>query len=480
MKPTLLLASITVLGLAAAAWGQTAEDEGFERISQQGQQQIDRLNEALRLAGKVFVGVGVFMAAVVTIKIISPARIADNIRDQRLRRAVKDVDELLTRIQKEMEATTEESNSKTETADESLLAGMAEVAEFEEVEQVPAYVLTVNDLMLDNIRVTLKKLRKRKEGDAQRYRDYMFSVLKGMKTITEQSAEAGVPSGLAVDIQEYFRDERRYRDWHKLLGRFARRGKYQELAHTFVLFMKALKEGKPIAVSKPTPTAVQSAAAAPSEPESVIPRTLNEQTLQAIQQAAAEEARNLLTQIRNAKFEIRYSPRAWQFEFVRRQRQMHSREEAQRMLSVFLSSERKSLLEITKVRMLPCRAWEQVLHMLGVEDGAQLHKRIEDRLLTIQEIVILVKAFLQTLAKRESLTRVYGQGEKAALMMDMHIPEMRREALALLRELHRTELRHLDRATETLNDEETPQSGQVRKVIEHYVHYGHHPPGASA
>ena len=53
---------------------------------------------------------------------------------------------------------------------------------------------------------------------------------------------------------------------------------------------------------------------------------------------------------------------------------MHSREEAQRMLSVFLSSERKSLLEITKIRMLPCRAWEHVLHMLGVDNAAQLHK----------------------------------------------------------------------------------------------------------
>jgi hypothetical protein len=71
----------------------------------------------------------------------------------------------------------------------------------------------------------------------------MFTVLKGMKTITEQSVEAGVHSGLAVDIHEYFKDEKRYRDWHKVLGRFARSGRHQELAHTFLLFMKALKEG---------------------------------------------------------------------------------------------------------------------------------------------------------------------------------------------------------------------------------------------
>ncbi len=149
------------------------------------------------------------------------------------------------------------------------------------------------------------------------------------------------------------------------------------------------------------------------------------------------------------------------------------------MLSIFLSSERKSLLEITKIRMLPCRAWEHVLHMLGVESGAQLHKRIEDRLLTTQEIIILEKAFLQTLARRESLTRVYGQGEKAALMMDMDIPEMRREALALLRKSYEAQRKHLDQATEALNEEETPQNGQVRKLIEHYVHYGHNPPGGS-
>jgi len=337
--------------------------------------------------------------------------------------------------------------------------------------------------MLDNIRATLKRLRKREESDAERYQDYMFSVLKGMKTITEQSVEAGVDSGLAVDIHEYFKDETRYRDWQKLLGRFARRGKHQEPAHTFLLFMKALKEGKPIAVSKPAPAAAQSVAAAPPEPKSEIPYILNEETLQAVQQAAAEEARNLVAFIRAGKpldkGANHESPQhGWQFEFVRRQQQMHSRDEAQRMLSVFLSSERKSLLEITKVRMLPCRAWEHVLRMLGVESGPQLHKRIEDRLLTIQEIIILAKAFLQTLAKRESLTRIYGQGEKAALMMDMHIPEIRREALALLCECHQTQAKQLDRATETLNEEETPQSGQVRKLIEHYVHRGHNPPGA--
>ncbi len=489
MRRVLLLTSVIVLGSAVAAWGQGAEDDGYERINPQGREQIDRLNALLPQVVRIAIGVGVAVVALVAIKIVGPARIADNIRERSLRRAVRNVEELLARVQKEMEAATEESNSSKEATDDSLLAGMAEVAEFEQAEQVPSYVLTVNDLMLDNIGVTLRRLRKRKESDAQRYTDYMFSVLKGMKTITEQSLEAGVHSGLAVDIHEYFKDEKRYRDWNKVLGRFARRGKHQELAHTFLLFMKTLREGKPPVAGRGEGDLELKGTAGPNpqsvigNPQSEIPDALNEETLPAIQQAAAREARHLVAAIQAGK-PLRAdashdSPRqTWQFEFVRRQQQMHSREEAQRMLSIFLSSERKSLLELTKIRMLPCRAWDHVLHMLGAENGVQLHKRIEERLLTIQEIVILEKAFLQTFAKRESLMRIYGRGEKAALMLEMHIPEMRRETLALLRQSCRTQRKHFDQATETLNEEETPQNGQVRKLIEHYVHHGHNPPEA--
>ena len=474
MKGMLLLACVTILGLAAAAWGQGTDDDGFERVNRQNREQIDRLNEALRQSGRVFLGVGVVLAIIVSVKIISPGRIADSVRERLLARAVRDVDDLLKRIQKEAEVVSEESKTN-EAADEGLLAGMAEVAEFEQAEQVPSYVLTVSDFMLDNIRVTLKKLRRRKESDAQRYTDYLFSTIKGIKTITEQSVEAGVHSGLAVDVREYFRDEKRYRDWRRLLGRFAKRGKHQEVADTFLLFIKAVKERKPLAVPKQAPSTAQNMAAS-SEPAGAIPRVLNEETLPAIQQAGAEEARSLTSFIQAS--EPLNEACAWQFELVRRQQQMHLRDEAQRMLSDFLSSERKSLLETTKIRMLPCRAWEHVLHVLGVESGAQLHKRIEDRLLTIQEIILLEKAFLQTFAKRESLARIYGHGQAAGLIMDMHIPEMRREALNSLRQSHQMQQKHFDQATETLNEEETPQNGQVRKLIEHYVHQGHNPPGA--
>jgi len=473
---SLFLVCVTVLALGVAAWGQAVDDEGFERVNPQGKEQFDRLNEALTLVGHIFLIASIALGAIVVVKIISQARIADSLRERHLRKAVRDVDELLTRIQKEAEATTGEPKKKDPNDEGGLLAGMAEVAEFEEAEQAPSYVLTVSDLMLDNIRVTLKRLRRRNESDAERYRDYLFTTIKGIKTITEQSEEAGVPSGLAVDIREYFHDEKRYKDWHKLLGRFAKKGKYQDVAGTFLLFMKALKEGKSVAVSRPTPAPVEGTTVASTEASPEIPRALNEETLPAIQKMAAEEARNLVSFIQAA--EPLDEACAWQFELVRRQGQMHVREEAQRMLSVFLSSERKSLREITKIRMLPCRAWEDVLHMLGVTSGAQLHRRAEDKLLTIQEIIIVEKTFLQTFAKRESLSRVYGRGRDAGLIMDMHVPELRREALALLRTSYQTQRKYLDQATEALNEEETPQNGQVRKLIEHYVHHGHNPPGA--
>jgi hypothetical protein len=167
---------------------------------------------------------------------------------------------------------------------------------------------------------------------------------------------------------------------------------------------------------------------------------------------------------------------AWQFELVRRQQQIPLKEEARRMLAVFLSHERKTLREITKVRMLPCRTWEHVLRLLGAENGMQLDKRVEDRLLTTQEILVLEKAFLQTFAKRESLERIYGRDKDAGLMMDLHVPQIRRETLALLRKLRQTEPEPLDDAAQTLNEEETPQNSQVKRLIEHYVHHKHDPP----
>jgi hypothetical protein len=458
------------------AWGQGGDDEGFTQVDRRGQEQIDRLNKALEQAGRIFVWVAIGLAGLAILKIAGPVRMINSAGDRLVRRAVRDVDELIQRVEKEADTTTEDAKAEP-AADEGVLAGMAEMAEFTGAEHVPSYVLTVNDLMLDNVRTTLKRLRRFDEGDARRYRDYMFSVIAGMKTLTEQSIEGGVPSGLAVDLKDYFADDHRYKVWRKLLSRYARKGSKQEVANAFLIFMRNLKEGRPLVVSGKTTSSARRPEASSAEEESAIPDALSEETLPAIQQAAAREARNLRSVVQAGK--VPDKTHAWQFEFVRRQRQMHLREEAQRMLSVFLNCERKSLLQVTKVRMLPFRTWDHVLHMLGAEGSEQLHARARDKLLSIQEIIVLEKAFLQTFAKRESLGHIYGQDAAAALMMDEHLPEIRREALGLLRQAHRTQRAQLDRATEALNDEETPETGRVKKLIEHYVHRGHEPPGAA-
>lgn len=146
------------------------------------------------------------------------------------------------------------------------------------------------------------------------------------------------------------------------------------------------------------------------------------------------------------------------------------------MLSVFLNGQRKALQSLTRIRMLPCRTWDHVLYMLGVENGSELQGRVDQRLLTVQEAIILEKAFLQTFARRGSLEHVYGHDEDAALMMDIHVPDIQRQSLVLLRRLSRGQPDCLAAATEALNEEETPQNGQVLKLIEHYVQRRHDVP----
>lgn len=493
---TRVLACIVILAWAALVWGQAGyEVEGLEQPNR-GPDPIEQIQQFWQQYGKFFIWGGACLLLVAALWILKPFRFFDAAGDRLLKRSLRGVEDLLKRIQEEAEATSENSK-KEESAvvEEGLLGGLAEVAEFENAEQVPSYVLTVNDLMLDNIRATLKRLRRFTEGNAQRYREYMFSVLKGIKTLTEQSAEAGVSSGLAVDVRDYFADDKRYHAWRKLLSRAAKRGRHQEIAHGFLLFMRDIREGRPSVVpglrGSSRPAAASSVggdapgstqpirASQPQPPDdpasaSAIPRIVNEETLPAIQQAAAREARRFHSFVQTGKPPDGAS--AWQFELVRRQQQVPLKDEARRMLAVFLSHERKSLCEIAKVRMLPCRTWEHILRMLGVESGTQLDQRVQDRLLTTQEILILEKAFLQTFAKRESLGRIYGRDKDAGLMMDLHVPQIRREALAVLRKLRQTAPEPLDDATQTLNEEETPRNSQVKRLIEHYVHHRHDPP----
>lgn len=473
---TLLLVCLLVLALTAVAFGQSGyEDEGYGDISHRGLEQIDRLNKFLHHVGRVFLWLGIALVAIIVLKVVSPFQLYDGIRERLLKRAVRDVKDLLKRIEEEVAAANAEPEE--ELTGEGVLAGMIEIAEFSKAEKVPSYVLTVNDFMLDNIARTLKRLRRFHEGSAERYRDYMFEVMKGIKTLSEESAEAGAPSGLAVDVREYFEDDKRYKIWRKVLNRAARTGNYRELAGSFSLFMRHLHEGRPLTTGRQAANSTEDTVVPVVRQTPEIPDVLSEETLPAIQEAAAREAGNMIHLIQGGK-QLDESC-AWQFELVRRQKQIHRRDQAQRMFTVFLSGERKALEEITGIRMLPCRTWAHILHMLGVESSPQLQQRVDDRLLSIQELLVLEKAFLQTCAKRESLKHVYGHGEGVELMIDVHVPEIRRESLSLLRQSHQTEPKRLDSATETLNEEETPLNSGVKRLIEHYVHHGHNPPDTS-
>lgn len=468
-----VLFCLVVLAMATAALGRQADEpEGVDEVEHRGLDQIDIITQKLHRYGHISLKVGAVLLGIIILKIINPFQQYHSAQDRLLERAVRDVDELLKRIRKEAETQTPEPAE--EAGDAGILAGMAEIAEFSQAEEVPAYVLTVNDVMLDKIQVTLKRLRRFKEGHADRYREYMYSVLKGIKTITEESASANVPSSLAVDVREYFRDERRYRAWKKLLTGTKETGDNQEVVDTFLLFMRDIREGRPLA-SPPSATAsVQDLVAASEQQGPEVPDQLNEETLPAVQQAAVEEAGHLVSWTQKGVPTDR--ERAWQFELVKRQEQLRLREEAKRMLIVFLECQRKALPRLTGTKMLPCRAWEHVLYMLGVAETADLHERVEGKLLTIQEIIILQKAFLQTFVKRASLEHVYGHGEQAELMIDLHLPQLRREALTLLRKSRKMDPELFDRATAALNDEETPKQNQVERLIEHYVHQQYDPP----
>jgi len=470
-----------MLALTSVAWSQRAyQSEDGEEIHRQRSEQFDRIEETLRHYGKIFLKVGAVLLGIVVLKIINPLNLYYNAGDRALRRAVRNVEDLLKKIREEAETVKEDEEAETEEEPplEGLLAGMAEIAEMADEDDVPAYILTVNDLMLDDIRITLKRLRRFRDGSADKYKNSMFTVIVGIKTVTEQSAASGAASGLAVNLQEYFEDDRRYHVWKKALAYYAKRGDYQEAAQGFLLFMKNLKSGKPLKAPQPTTVALEPLTLASTEqagPE--IPDAINEETLPLIQRAALEEARSLCSQIR--KEQQLSGDQSWQFELVRRQEQAYLRKDTQRILMVFLNYERKVLQKVTKSKMLPCRSWEHVLYVLGVRTGDQLLERVENGLLSVQEIAILEKAFLQTFAKQGSLQRVYGSGPGAAVMIDLHIPQIRQEALVLLRRLHQTELEHLDKATESLNHEETPQHNEVKRLIQHYVHNRHQPPGMS-
>lgn len=464
---------LVVLAAAGAASAQRpVDDEAYDVLDRRGPDPINEIRDALRRWSRVILVIGAALLALVALKIIRPLERYRGAHERLLRRAVRDVDDLLKRIQQEAEETT--SDPKTApTTDGGILAGMAELAELEQTEQVPAYVLTVNDLMLDKVRTTLHRLRRFREPNAQRYRAYMVSVLDGIKTLTEQSAQNHVPSSLAVDVRDYFRDEQRYRAWSRLLAHLARQGEHADLAQSFAVFMRNVREGEPLTPAEES-VVTQKTAIITGPPAPKVPDALDEQTLPILQKAAAREAANLVSLVLTGQPSDRRH--AWQFELVARQAQLRNRDEAQKMLGVFLSTERRALPQITRTRMLPCRTWPHVLYLLGVKSGATLAARIEGCLLTIQEIVILQKMFLQTFAKKASLAHVYGAGDEADLMLNLHVPQVRRETLTVLRRCHETEPTLFARATQELDEEETRQHHEVGRLIRHYIEDRHNPP----
>jgi hypothetical protein len=475
----LFLACLLTLALAGITRSQGAyQMEDGEGIRRQQTNAFDEMNEALRRHGKTFLKVGAVLLGIVVLKIINPLNLYYNAGDRALKRAVRNVEDLLRKIREHAETANADEESETEEEEaplEGLLAGMTEIAEMSDADDVPAYILTVNDLMLDDIRITLKRLRRFRDGSADKYKNSIFSVITGIKTITEQSAASGAASGLAVDLHEYFEDDHHFHSWKKTLASYAKRGDYQEQAQGFLLFIKNLNQGKPISVAQPATAPLPPIPALSLEdtgPE--IPEAISEDTLPLIQGAAIEEARRLCSLVRKGQ---QPSPgQTWQFELVTRQKQPHLRKESQKMLMVFLNCERKALQKLTKSKMLPCRTWDHLLYVLGVNSTDKLLQRTDNKLLTVQEIALLEKAFLQTFAKGKALQHVYGSGQSARVMIDLHTPQIRQEALLVLRRLHRSEREYLDKATGSLNQEETPQHNEVKRLILHYVYHRHDPP----
>ncbi|MCF7973312.1 MAG: hypothetical protein K9N55_05825 [Phycisphaerae bacterium] len=96
---------------------------------------------------------------------------------------------------------------------------------------------------------TLTQLRRMRLDKAARYRNYMFTILNGIKRVTEQCEAAGAAASLAINSRDYFANHRRYHLWKNLLTAYARKGDHREDAKLFLLFMKNLKGGQPLTVT---------------------------------------------------------------------------------------------------------------------------------------------------------------------------------------------------------------------------------------
>ena len=68
---------------------------------------------------------------------------------------------------------------------------------------------------------------------------------------------------------------------------------------------------------------------------------------------------------------------------------------------------------------------------------------------------------------------IYGGSDVDRITQELHTPQIRSEALALLRQCYQTEQGLLDRCTEMLDAEETPQRHEVAKLIRSFVARNH-------
>jgi len=107
--------------------------EDGEEINQQRSEQFDRIEKTLRHYGKVFLKVGAVLLGIVVLKIINPLNLYYNASDRALKRAVRNVVDLLKKIREEAETVNADAEEETETEEEAplegLLAGMTEIAE---------------------------------------------------------------------------------------------------------------------------------------------------------------------------------------------------------------------------------------------------------------------------------------------------------------------------------------------------------------
>ena len=438
---------------------------------------IDQMIEFFNKYSKPALYVGLGAIGLLILRWLNPLNIVDSINERSLKKAIRGIDPLLKHIADyaEAENADNEDNEETEFLDGGILASMTEIADLVETEDVPPYVLTVNNLMLDNIQVALKHLKHFKSYSADKHTNAMFIVLDGIKTITEQIATTGAASSLAVDARDYFSNDKRFHAWKIALEKYAKKGEYAEQAQSFLLFMKNLKQGAPISIPK-SENGLSDTAVMPALKEGPdVPEVLNEETLPLIQKAAAQEARVLSEAIQTENpMDVHGT---WQCELVQRQEQLRQRIDAQKMLMIFLKRQILVLQKITQNRMLPCRTWDHLLYMLGVTSTDQLQGRAQNKLLTQQEIMILAKAFLQTFAKRPMLGHIYGNTKEAGLLIDLHIPQIKRNTLLVLRSIHQAEAKPFAQAIRALDKQETPANHEVIKLVRHYVQNGHTPKG---